>query len=226
MEKYGPFATIMALAICAVAFVLALMFVFKAKYSGWRPPDQGLPGRLFTAVIVVLAACGYLIFTEITPTNRRLFMVLGIALVISFALLIPIYQRMVNVYFFEKPAKVEKDPATGDQVVTEWRVVVGGRRILPEAQKAMAKHKIKVREFYKGTGPQTYDEDQIWDVNDRQSVQMLMSYILLGILCFGMAGITLVLFSTQVYITNTRPAFTTQQIQDLQKNTKAPETTE
>lgn len=215
MEKYGPFLTIVALAGTAATTFWTLTRIFGTKYEGWRPPDQGLSGRLLTGVLAVSAGALFAAFMLITPSNKIMFLGLGILILVLFAFLIPLYQGQVNVHFYKKPAETSKD-ADGNDYVSKWLTIVGGRSLLPEAEKRKKESNVSNQELFSGTDPEPYDEDKLWDRADRQGVQMKMSYLLMGLLtCFN-AGIILVLFSAQVYITGVRPGFSSEDLKKLE----------
>lgn len=223
MQEYGPFLTIVALAGTAVATTLTLMRIFGAKYSGWRPPDQGLPQRLLTGVVAAVVSCLFAVFLLITPANKMVFLFVGLGLVFLFAMLIPLYQGQVNIHFYKKPSRVAKDE-NGNEYVAEWITVVGGKKLLAEAEKQKKKNNISDQDLLSGTDPEPYDEDKLWDRADRQSVQTKMSYLLMGLLTSGLAGLILVLFAAQVYITNVRPGFSAEKLKELESSvTKAKE---
>ncbi|MFN0077772.1 MAG: hypothetical protein ACKVY0_15050 [Prosthecobacter sp.] len=165
------------------------------KMEKWRPPDEDLPG---TAQSLVLLLCGVGMVLQwylAVPATISWFLgavaILAVGCVVCFLK----YSGLLGTYVFTKKE------ATSPSSTRDVRIL-GGRNLLPEADKKRKKLGVDVQSLFEGTA---YKPDLVWSREARQWVKqrVLISFMLTLVL--GTSALTGASFATQVLLTK-KPA--------------------
>lgn len=190
-SEYGPFAPVVGYAGAIMATGAALFLLWGGKMKKWRPPDEDLPG---TAQSLVLLLCGVGMVLQwyfAVPATIAWFLgmvaILAIACVVCFLR----YTGLLGTYVFTKRV------ATGPSSTRDIRIL-GGRQLLPEAEKKRSQNGIDVQTLLEGAA---YNPGLLWSREARQWVKqrVLLSFILT--LLLGTSALTGASFATQMLLT-------------------------
>ena len=207
--EFGPFAIAVALVVATVSAVKAILFSVSGKYKSWRPPDEGLPGRLMVGIVslAIISAVGSYIY--IKPDNVTSSFLIGAICGLASFFLVPQYQKMARLYLIEIP----DGPST--------RIIVAGKKLLPKAAK-VAKNKwiTDKKQLLAGAEP-PYNVNDIWDESDRTDMATRMSYLLMTVLALSVSSAIILAFCLQVFISQKRPDFDLQKL-GSPKNSQKP----
>ena len=190
-SEYGPFAPVVGYAGAIMATGAALFLMWGGKMEKWRPPDEDLPG---TAQSLVLLLCGVGMVLQwylAAPVTIAWF--LGVVAILAVACVVCFlnYTGLLGTYVFIKKV------ATGPSSTRNVRIL-GGRHLLPEAEKKRKKHGVDVQTLLEGAA---YNPDLLWSREARRWVKqrVLLFYILT--LLLGTSALTGASFATQVLLT-------------------------
>jgi len=169
----------------------ALFFLWGGKMRKWRPPDEDLPG---TAQALVLLLCGVGMVLQwyfAVPASIGWFLatvaLLAIACVASFLR----YNGLLGTHTYTK--KVAIDPATTRDVR-----MLGGRELLPKAEKKRDEHGVDIQSLLEGAA---YNPDLVWSRESRQWVKQRVLLFFILTLLLGTSALTGASFATQVLLT-------------------------
>lgn len=190
-SEYGPFAPVVGYAGAIMATGAALFLMWGGKMEKWRPPDEDLPGTA-QALVLLLCAVGMVLqwYFAVPPTIAWFLSVvamLAVACVICFLK----YTGLLGTYVFIKKV------ATGPSSTRDVRIL-GGRELLPEAEKKRIKHGVDVQSLLEGAA---YNSDLLWSRAARQWVKQRVLLFFILTLLLGTSALTGASFATQVLLT-------------------------
>jgi hypothetical protein len=195
-SDYGPFAPVVGYAGAIMAAGAALFLLWGGKMQKWRPPDEDLPG---TAQAVVLLLCGVGMVLQwyfAVPDAIAWFLgsvaVLAVGSVVSFLR----YSGLLGMYIYIKRV------ATDGTSTRDVRIL-GGRSLLPEAEKKRQKHGVDIQTLLEGA---VYNPDRLWSRESRHWVKQRVLLLFILTLVLGTSALTGASFATQVLLTKTAAA--------------------
>lgn len=190
-SDYGPFAPAVGYAGAIIAAGGALFFLWGGKMKKWRPPDEDLPG---TTQKIAILLCGVGMVVQwyfAMPETIKWFLcgvgVLSIACVLCFLR----YVSLLGLHVYTKKI------STGPRSTADVRVL-GGRALLPEAEKKRLAEGIDTQTLFEGAA---YNPDLLWSRSDRQWVKKRVLLFFILSLLFGTSALTGASFATQVLLT-------------------------
>ena len=195
VADYGPFAPLVGYATAIMATAAVLFSLWGGKMEKWRPPDEDLPGG---AQAIVLLMCGVGIVVQwYIATPGRINGVLGSAggLAVACAICFLKYSGLLSTYVYTK--KIVSD--SGE--VRDERIL-GGRELLPEAEKKREKLKIDTQTLFEGAA---YSPGLLWSRESRQWVKQRVLMFFILTLVLGTSALTGAGFATQVLLTKEDP---------------------
>jgi len=166
-SDYGPFAPVVGYGGEIIAAGGALFFMWGGKMQKWRPPDEDLPG---TAQAIVLLLCGVgMVLQWYFATPGALAWLLGATAVLAIGCVMCFlrYSGMLGTYIYVKKK------ATGENSTRDVRVL-GGRKLLTEAEKKRVKLGVDIQGLLEGAA---YRTDLLWSREDRQRVKQSFSFL-------------------------------------------------
>lgn len=190
-SDYGPFAPVVGYAGAIMAAGAALFFMWGGKMQKWRPPDEDLPG---TAQALVLLLCGvgmvlqwYFAVPDLIGWFLGIVAVLAVACVVCFLR----YSGLLGNHIYTKKV------ATSHKSTRDVRIL-GGRNLLPEAEKKRKSLKVDIQTLLEGAA---YNADLLWSREERQWVKQRVLIFFILTLLFGTSALTGASFATQVLLT-------------------------
>jgi hypothetical protein len=188
---YGPFAPAVGYAGAIIATGSALFALWGGRMQKWRPPDEDLPG---TAQALVLLLCGVGMVLQwyfASPSTISWVLLIMAILAVGCVLCFLAYSGLLGTHVYIKKVA---DDATSTRDVR----VLGGRELLPEAEKIRARKKIDVQTLYEGAA---YKADMLWSRESRAWVKQRVVILFILTLVFGTSALTGASFATQVMLT-------------------------
>lgn len=188
---FGPFAVVVGYGGVIIAAGGALFAVWGGRMREWRPPDEDLPKRTQK---IALLLCGismvFLWYYAPPETIGQLLWIIG-GLVIASIIGYLFYSSLLGSHVYIKKV------ATNSNSTQDIRIL-GGRNLLPEAEKTRKEKGIDIQGLFEGAA---YNPDLLWSRQDRQSVKVavILSFILT--LVSGTSALTGASFATQVILT-------------------------
>jgi len=191
VSEYGPFAPVVGYAGAIMATGAALFLMWGGKMQKWRPPDEDLPGTA-QAIVLLLCSVGMVLqWYFATPATISWFLgvvaILAVACVVCFLR----YTGFLGTYVFIKRV------ATGRSSTHDVRIL-GGRQLLPEAEKKRKKHGVDILSLLEGAA---YNPDLLWSREARQWVKQRVLLFFILTLLLGTSALTGASFATQVLLT-------------------------
>ena len=193
---YGPFGPAVGYGGAILAAGGAFFVMWGGRMKKWRPPDEDLKG---TAQNLVVLLCGVFMVAEwyFAAPPLAAYMVWAIVLIsIGCVLCFLRYSSLIGTYVYVRKV------AGNDQVLREERIL-GGRRLLPNAEKARNDHSVDIQTLFAGAA---YNPDLLWDRADRQWVKTRVLLFFILTLVLGTSALTIASFTTQVVLTKRNPA--------------------
>lgn len=190
-SDYGPFAPVVGYAGAIMAAGAALFLMWGGKMKKWRPPDEDLPG---TGQKLVLLLCGVgMVLQWYFATPETIAWLLGTVAFLAVASLVCFmhYNGLLGTYIY-----VKKE-ATGPDSTRDVRIL-GGRELLPEAEKKRKKLGIDIQTLLEGAA---YKADLLWSRETRQWVKQRVLLFFILTLVLGTSALTGASFATQVLLT-------------------------
>jgi hypothetical protein len=190
-SDYGPFAPVVGYAGAIVAAGAALFSLWAGKMKRWRPPDEDLPG---SAQKLVLLLCGIgmvLQWRFAEPHNLKWFLIMVALLAVAAVACFFRYSGLLGTYSYIKVV------ATSPTATREERIL-GGRELLPEAEKKRLQFSVSVQDLLKGAA---YNPDLLWSRQSRQWVKQRVLAFFILTLVLGTSALTGASFATQVLLT-------------------------
>jgi hypothetical protein len=169
----------------------ALFLMWGGKMEKWLPPDEDLPG---TAQALVLLLCGVgMVLQWYFATPATIAWFLGVVVILAVACVVCFlnYTGLLGTYVFIKKV------ATGPSSTRDVRIL-GGRHLLPEAEKKRKKHGVDVQSLLEGAA---YNPDLLWSREARQWVKQRVLLFFILTLLLGTSALTGASFATQVLLT-------------------------
>jgi hypothetical protein len=190
-QNYGPFAPAVGYAGTIMATGGAMFLMWGGKIKNWRPPDKDLPG---TAQKMVLLLCGVFMVVEWYLSEPSLAGWM-IAAVIVFAVGAVIcylkYDSLIGLYGYKKPV-------IGKNNKVEETLILGGRKLRPEAEEKCKEFGVKEQKLLEGAA---FEVELLWDRNDLQWVRTRVLLFFILLLVMGTSALTTASFATQVILT-------------------------
>lgn len=188
---YGPFAPVVGYAGAIMAAGAALYFMWGGKIEKWRPPDEDLPGAA-QALVFLLCGVGmvlqwYFAIPDYIPWLLPAVVVLAVGCGACFLR----YSGLLGAHIYSKVV------ATGPKSTRNVRIL-GGRKLLPAAEKKMARLGVTVQALFEGAA---YDPDHLWSREERQWVKQRVLIFFILTLVLGTSALTGASFVTQVLLT-------------------------
>jgi hypothetical protein len=169
----------------------ALFLMWGGRMKKWRPPEEDLPG---TGQRIVLLFCGVgMVLQWYFASPDRIVWFLGVVAALTIACLACFmhYSGLLGTYVY-----VRRE-ATGPRSTRDVRIL-GGRQLLPEAEKKRKKLGVDIQTLLAGAA---YNTDLLWSREMRQWVkQRVLLYFILT-LVLGTSALTGAGFATQVLLT-------------------------
>lgn len=191
VSDYGPFAPVVGYAGAVMAAGAALLAIWSGKMEKWRPPDEDLPG---TAQKFVLLLCGvgmvvqwYFAVPDVIDWFLGVVVILTVATILCFLR----YSGLLGIYIYVKKV------ATSQNSTCDVRIL-GGRNLLPEAEKIRTKKKIDIQTLLEGAA---YNVDKLWSREARDWVKQRVLLFFILTLVFGTSALTGASFAVQVLLT-------------------------
>ena len=191
----GPFAPVVGYGVAITNSAAALLFAWGGKSKKWLPPEEDLPG---TARSIVLLLCGVLMLVLwyfATPSNFHLFLWVAPVLAVLYLLCYLSYNGMIGTYVYIKRV------ATGPNSTRDIRIL-GGRKLLPEAEKKRKKEGVDIQTLFEGA---EYKPDLLWAREEREWVKKRVLALFILTLFLGTSALTGAGFAAQVFLSG-KPA--------------------
>jgi len=199
-SDYGPFAAIVGYAGAIMASGAAIFFCWGGKMEKWRPPEEDLPG---TGRAVILLLCGLIVVLQwYFATPQTVIWLLAFAVVFAVACVISFlqYNSLLGTHVYTKVV------ATGSSSTRNLRIL-GGRKLLPEAEKIRQKNNITIQTLLQGAA---YNVDLLWSRESRQWVKQRVLLLFILTLVFGTTALSGASIATQVVVTQKAAAIAIQ----------------
>jgi hypothetical protein len=190
-SDYGPFAPVVGYAGAIMAAGGALFLMWGGKMQKWRPPDEDLPG---TSQKLVLLLCGVgMVLQWYFATPNAIVWLLGAVAVLAVGSVACFlrYSGLLGTYVY-----IKKE-ATGPRTTRDVRIL-GGRELLPEAEKKRKKLNVDTQELFEGAA---YKAGLLWSREARQWVKQRVLLFFILTLVLGTSALTGASFATQVLLT-------------------------
>jgi hypothetical protein len=190
-SDYGPFAPVVGYGGAIMAAGSALFLMFGGKMQKWRPPDEDLPG---TGQRIVLLLCGVgMVFQWYFATPAAIGWLLGAVAVLAVTCVLCFlrYSGLLGTYIY-----IIKE-ATSTNSTRDVRIL-GGRELLPEAEKKRVKLGVDIQTLLEGAA---YKTDLLWSRGARQWVKQRVLLFFILTLVLGTSALTGASFVTQVLLT-------------------------
>ncbi len=188
---YGPFAPVVGYAGAIMATGGVLFLMWGGKMQKWRPPDEDLPG---TAQALVLLLCGVgmvLLWYFAVPNAIAWFLVAVGVLAVACVACFLRYSGLLGTYVYTKKV------ATSQNSTRDVRIL-GGRDLLPEAEKKRRHLGVDVQTLLEGAA---YNADKLWSRDTRQWVKQRVLLFFILTLVLGTSALTGASFVIQVHLT-------------------------
>lgn len=169
----------------------ALFLMWGGKMEKWRPPDEDLPG---TSQKLVLLLCGVgMVLQWYFATPNAITWLLGAvsALAIACVACFLRYSGLLGTYIYTKKEVI-------DQHSTRDVRILGGRELLPEAEKKRQRLHVDTQTLLEGAA---YKVDLLWSREARQWVKQRVLLFFILTLVLGTSALTGASFATQVLLT-------------------------
>jgi hypothetical protein len=191
VADYGPFGPAVGYGGAIVAAGGAFFAMWGGRTKKWRPPDEDLPG---TAQKLVVLLCGVFMVVEwyvATPAIALAMIWVVVVLAVSCVVCFLRYSGLIGTYVYIRKV------AGKNQTIKEERIL-GGRRLLPNAEKTRTECNIDTQILFEGAA---YRPDLLWDRADRQWVKTRVLLFFILTLVLGTSALTSASFATQVVLT-------------------------
>lgn len=190
-SNYGPFAPVVGYAGAIMAAGAALFLMWGGKMQKWRPPDEDLPG---TAQAIVLLLCSVgMVLQWFFAVPEYIVWVLGAVVVLAVTCVACFlrYIGLLGIHIYIK--KVATSPKSTRDVR-----ILGGRKLLPEAEKKRKQLGVDVQTLLEGAA---YNPDLLWSREARKWVKQRVLIFFILTLLLGTSALTGASFATQVLLT-------------------------
>ena len=195
-SDYGPFAPVVGYAGAIMAAGAALFLLWGGKMKKWRPPDEDLPG---TAQAIALLLCGVGMVLQwyfAVPDAIGWFLggvaIFALATVVTFLR----YSGLLGIHIYTKKVAI-------DARSTRDVRILGGRDLLPDAEKKRQKLGVDIQALLEGAA---YNPDRLWSRESRHWVKQRVLLLFILTLVLGTSALTGASFATQVLLTRTAAA--------------------
>lgn len=190
-SNYGPFGPVVGYAGAIMTAGATLFFLWGGKMERWRPPDEDLPGTS-QAIVVLLCGVGMVLqwYFAVPEVINWIIFTVGALAVMCFLCFLR-YSGLLGTYTYIKRV------ATGHKSTRDVRIL-GGRELLPEADKKRQTLDIDVQTLFEGAA---YNPDLLWSREARQWVKRRVLVFFILTLVFGTSALTGASFTTQVLLT-------------------------
>jgi len=190
-SDYGPFGPVVGYGGAIMATGGALLTLFAGKMKKWRPPDEDLPGGA-QAIVLLLCGVGMVLQWYFAAPGALKWFVLLIAAMLLLTLLCFLrYSGLLGTYRYY--AEVVTSPRKTVKVP-----ILGGRELLPEAEKKRRKLHVDTQTLFEGA---EYKPDLLWSKESRQWVKQRVLIFFIFTLVLGTSALTAASFSVQVLLT-------------------------
>ena len=190
-SDYGPFGPAVGYAGAIMAAGAALFLLWAGKMEKWRPPDEDLPGTP-QKLVVLLCGVGMVLQWYLAAPNTIVWFLGGVALFAAACVLCFLrYSALLGTHIYIKKV------ATGPSSTIDVRIL-GGRALLPEAEKKRVKLRVDIQTLFEGAA---YNPDLLWSRETRQWVKQRVVLCFVLTLVLGTFALTGASFATQVLLT-------------------------
>lgn len=191
MSLYGPFTPLVDYvgAIVATGFMLLLMW--SGRMKKWLPPDEDLPGTAKKIVLLLCSVGVVFLWRFAAPSTIDYFLAIVLFLTLGCLLCFLRYTGLLGTYVFHKRV------ASGTNSTRDERIL-GGRELLPEAEKKRQEHGIDIQSLLEGAA---YNPDLLWSREARQSVKQTVLFFFILTLFLGTSALTGAGLAVQVLLT-------------------------
>jgi hypothetical protein len=190
-SNYGPFAPVVGYAGAIMAAGAMLFLLWGGKMRKWRPPDEDLPGTP-QKLVVLLCGVGMVLQWYMAAPGTIIWFLGGVALVaVACVVCFLRYNALLGIHIYIR--KVATGPASTSDVR-----ILGGRELLPEAEKKRKKLGIDIQALLEGAA---YNPDLLWSRESRQWVKQRVVLFFVLTLVLGTSALTGASFATQVLLT-------------------------
>ncbi len=189
-SDYGPFAPVVGYAGAIVAAAASLFALWGGKMEKWRPPDEDLPGGA-QALVLLLCGVGMVLLWYFAVPDLIAWMIVAV-----------IFFAITSVFCFIKYSSLlgghiyTKRIAVSSRETRDTRIL-GGRELLPEAEKNRKKFKVDIQKLFEGAA---YNPDLLWSREARQWVKQRVLIFFILTLVLGTYALTEASFATQVLL--------------------------
>lgn len=190
-SEYGPFAPVVGYAGAIMATGTALFTLWGGRMRKWRPPDEDLPG---TGQAVAMLLCGVGMVLQwycATPEAVGWFLVAVGVLAAACVASLMRYGGLISTHVYVKRV------AVGRHSTQDVRIL-GGRRLLPDAEKKRRDLGIDIQTLLEGAA---YNPDLLWSRASRNWVKVRVLLFFILTLVLGTSALTGASFATQVLLT-------------------------
>ena len=190
-SDYGPFAPVVGYAGAIVVTGGALFSMWGGSTEKWRPPDEDLPGF---AQKLVLLLCGVGMVVQwylAEPASIVWFIVSVVVTATACVVCFLKYSELLGTFVYTKKI------ATTTSSTRDVRIL-GGRDLLPDAEKKQKKLKVEIQALFEGAA---YSPDLLWTRESRQWVKKRVLLYFILTLLLGTSALTGASFAVQVLLT-------------------------
>jgi len=169
----------------------ALFLMWGGKMEKWRPPDEDLPGTGQTFVLL-LCGVGMVLQWYFAAPGAVGWLLGAVAFFAAGSVGCFLrYSGLLGTYVY-----IKKE-ATGPKKTRDVRIL-GGRELLPNAEKKRKKLNVDVQTLLEGAA---YKADLLWSREARQWVKQRVLLFFILTLVLGTSALTGASFATQVLLT-------------------------
>ncbi|MEA2205966.1 MAG: hypothetical protein QOE77_2742 [Blastocatellia bacterium] len=195
-SDYGPFAPAVGYAGAIMASGCAIFVLWGGRMRKWRPPDEDLPGGAQALVLLLCGVGMVFLWYFATPSSIRwIFVATALFAVVSLLSFLR-YSGLLGAYRYVKQVATSGSSTKGVPIL-------GGRKLLPEAESKRQKLGIDVQTLLEGA---QYNSDLLWSRESQQSVKQSVLIFFIMTLTFGTWALTGASFAVQVLLTKTSAA--------------------
>lgn len=193
--NFGPFAPVVGYVGAALAAVYGIWaLIWKKKV--WQTPQDILPSTIRGILGIVLVVGMIFIWLDTNPQNIKAKINLAIIFVIIAVVSFVLYLALLRVLTYDKEEAIS---------ATETRIVkvIGGLWLKNSAKQQMINNGVTtIQDLFRGAA---YNLDALWTRFSQELSKTIIVILYLGIVTFGILGITTSGFIVQVKLTN-KPA--------------------
>src|SRR5262249_14920204 len=140
---YGPFAPVVGYAGAIMSAGTAIFILWAGRIKKWRPPDKDMPGAARSFVLLLCGVFMVVAFYFANPSNAASMIAAVVLLAILAVVCYLRYDSLVGTYGYKRPEPSMKDPSAET-------LILGGKTLMPSAQKKLNDLGISVQDLLAG----------------------------------------------------------------------------